>query len=174
MKIIKKQLGFALLEVLIAALIMIVGSVAFMRLQQMGLQYSYNNYARTEGLALAENFIEQLRGNVDIIRDNKGLAGVISGAKGGTKETNLTKNVAVFRQQIAMVQKQMERKPEKELIPNSKLCYVTNVDGFVRVTYLWKDNSKESRDFEVECPAAAEIFNKKINQTNSVTIYAQL
>ncbi len=65
MKIMKKQRGFALLEVLIAALIMTIGGIAYMRLQQTGLRYSYNNYVRTQGMVIAENFVDTLRNNID-------------------------------------------------------------------------------------------------------------
>ncbi len=177
---IKKQFGFALLEVLIAALVMVVGGVAYMKLQQQGLQYSYNNAARVQGMMVAEDFIEQLRGNIAIVDNNiadksKDFTGVIK-SSGDPALENYSATVAsadeIFKKQLEMIQAQA-----KTFSSNSALCFRVKQDGFVRVDYLWLDNSLESKDKELICPSKFNYQvkdNTKVNFNNKVTIYAQL
>ncbi len=192
MKTVKKQKGFALLEVLIAALIMTVGGIAYMRLQQMGLQYSHNNYARTQGIAVANNFVDTLRNNIDYFSSGvqpgyitaKPVVGAgsdkISFANScvasGSADGRLCEPEAVFNLQNSFIQQQLRTSS-----PNSVLCYQINNEGFVRVTYLWKDNGAESKDIALDklnkgeyCP---QTFNGAVDaklKQNTVTIYAQL
>ncbi|PID63015.1 MAG: hypothetical protein CR974_02550 [Gammaproteobacteria bacterium] len=165
----KKQQGFALIEVLLAALVMIVGGVGYMKLQRTGLQYSYNNNARIQGLALSENLIEQLRGNVTAVK--QGLV-----RKGDITAKTLTGDVgssgAIINNQFKMLQEQMRLSSPKaggDWAENSRLCFLTNNNGFLRVTYLWKDNSAKNQ--AITCPAA---FNDNMQQPNMVSLYAQL
>lgn len=59
----RQSRGFALVEVLIAALVLAVGSAAFLKLQSISLKNSNNNYARTQATMIASSFVEQLRSN---------------------------------------------------------------------------------------------------------------
>lgn len=185
----KKQRGFALIEVMLAALVMTVGGVAYMKLQQRGLQYGFNNYARTQGIAITQDFVEQLRSNVGYVSS----AGVISGsvsptasppaditacnssasassASGASVSTGVNGACAerVFGFQNYLIAQQMKAVTERSI-----LCYQESaaVSGLMRVTYLWQDNSKEGKNVVLNCPAD---FNTDVNQNNSVTIYAQL
>ncbi len=200
MKILKKQTGFALLEVLIAALIMTVGGVAYMRLQQMGLQYGHNNYARTQGIVIVEDFVDTLRNNVEHFQ-SANTDGYIVSSRAGAKKISaidLSKKTCkvsvsadsvgktskviscdtntIFELQKSFIQQQLQAS-----VSNSVLCYRVNTDGFVRVTYLWKDNSAASKAINLStlnsggyCPAD---FNTAIDaklEENMVSIYAQL
>ncbi len=154
---IKKQRGFALIEVLLAALVMVVGGVAYMKLQQTGLRYSYNNYMRVQGSAVATNFIEQLRGNVDIAANitadpnctHGGIPctkGTLVGLPQDTYNASVPANIKgafepIFKRQLEDVREQM-----KVVARNSVLCYLIDTDGFVRVTYRWADNNMEYQD----------------------------
>ncbi len=200
MKKIRKQKGFAMLEVLVAALIMTIGGVAYMRLQQMGLQYGHNNYARTQGIVIAEDFVDTLRNNLEhfqhgvvgghIISGNAGANGVnpidlsqqpctvstSTASNGDTSQSISCNTKTIFELQNRFVQQQLQAS-----VSNSVLCYRVNRTGFVRVTYLWKDNSAASKDIDLTtlnsggyCPAD---FNTAVDaklEENMVTIYAQL
>ncbi len=172
MKIMKKQKGFALLEVLIAALIMTIGGIAYMRLQQVGLKYSYNNYARTQGIVMARNFADILRNNSDyfekqpvngvyVISVNKGAATPpsylgkkacrkqiqISIASDGTQKTNSVfrcNTWEIFSDQLALLKNQLGNS-----ISNSVMCYRVNKDGLARVTFIWRDNSEASKNIDI-------------------------
>ncbi len=201
MKTIQKQQGFALLEVLIAALIMTIGGVAYMRLQQIGLQHHYNNYARTQGVTIAHDFIDTLRNNIDhfdntiiegkIVANNaelnpnepfdfnknKSCLTTMSQASNGVPTASTTCDPKkTFELQNTFIQQQLQAS-----VPNSILCYRISQTGFVRVTYLWKDNSKASQQIDLTqlqngryCP---EKFNTVVDaklKHNVVSIYAQL
>ncbi len=200
MNILTKQKGFALLEVLIAALIMTIGGVAYMRLQQMGLQSSYNNYARTQGVVIVAGFIDTLRNNTEYFQTGDMEGYIISGRATSKKigsidfskkicsvsnSTNsageVSKKISCNNETIFQLQNRFVQQQLQSSVPNSILCYRTNKEGFVRVTYLWKDNSAASKAVDLEtlnrgdyCPAD---FNMVVNpalEQNMVSIYAQL
>lgn len=184
----KKQQGFALIEVMIAALVLTVGGVAYMKLQQTGLQYGFNNAARSQGVALATGFIEQLRSNVGYLRTN-GLAANTSSPtpikgsfKAGkadepTDEVNCdsSANTKACSEAIFSLHSYLTSEQMKSITPedNSLLCYEespTNA-GFIRVTFRWRDNSKDGKSINLStCPE----FSDDLEQNNSVTIYAQI
>ncbi len=180
MKHIKKQLGFALIEVMLAALIMTVGGVAFMKLQQMGLQYNFNNYARTQGTLFAEDFIEQLRGNIGLLKAAQVSGTLISGSISKTEpaptaavncsSTTQTQSCAAS---LLALQKYLISQQMATIASDSILCYQENAagSGYLRVTYLWRDNSSEGQTASLDCPTT---FNENKAPNNSVTIYAQL
>ncbi len=199
MKRLKKQTGLALLEVLVAALMMIVGSVAYMRLQQMGLKSSYNNYARTQGIVIAENFIDTLRNNIEYFQGSD-INGHIKSSSVATKGVNpidlSTKpcvitpshsdhrtsssiscdSEAIFNLQNGFIQQQLQSS-----VASSVLCYRVSKNGFVRVTYLWKDNSAAGKVISLDdlnkgdyCPTDFNaVIDSKLEQ-NMVSVYAQL
>ncbi|PID65061.1 MAG: hypothetical protein CR962_00260 [Gammaproteobacteria bacterium] len=176
----KKQRGFALLEVMVAALVLTIGGVAYMRLQQIGLQSGFNNAARTEGAALINAFTEQLRSNVTLIRE--GTAADKTGsflADDVTAPTDtvdcdsstLTCAKIMFNLHRYLTSQQMSQITPKK---NSRLCYIeSGTDrGLMRLTFQWRDNSKAGQTINLTgaCPA----FNAYIDQNNSVTMYVQL
>lgn len=171
----KKQRGFALIEVLLAALIMTVGGAAFMKLQRVGLQYNYNNYARTQGVVIAQGFVEQLRSNITYVKENLINDKITSKVSDYKPTTTINCSIAadcaenIFKHQKYLISQQIA-----EVSPNSVLCYIENPDeteGHIRVTYLWQDNSKEGKTTKITtCPKFADTTTL----TNSVTIYAQL
>ncbi|PID66711.1 MAG: hypothetical protein CR975_01380 [Gammaproteobacteria bacterium] len=178
MKIIKKQVGFALLEVLVAALVLTVGGVAYMRLQQTGLQYSYNNYARTQGVAIIGDFIDTLRSNIDKISIADIDGSIISGQVGtdAARTLDISKIGDVFAFQQELVRQQL-----LTTVSNSVLCFRVRKDGLVRATYIWKDNSRAGKDVDLTtlssggyCPANFSAAIDAAIKQNTVTIYAQL
>ncbi len=179
-----KQHGFALLEVMIAALVLTVGGVAYMRLQQMGLQSGFNNAARTQGVALLNGFTEKLRSNITLIRDGSAadktgfvLAGDISAPSDTVDCDSSTLECArrMFNLHRYLASQQMTQITSDD---NSRLCYTesgTNA-GLMRLTFQWRDNSTAGQavDFTDTTNWACPAFNADINQNNSVTIYVQL
>lgn len=180
-KKIRRQRGFALIEVMLASLILTIGGVAYMKLQQRGLQYNYNNYARTQGLAIAQGLVEQLRGNVGYFGNTRITGKVESSASieapvscssssGTVNSTNHTCAESIFKYQMSLISQQMQL-----VSKDSVLCYLeqpgVNIRGHLRVTYIWKDNSKAGQQVALNCPAN---FNSVTNQSNAVTIYVQL
>lgn len=177
----QRQQGFALIEVMVAALILTVGGIAYMRLQQMGLQYAANNAARTQGVAVIEGFVEQLRSNVGYIRS---VGGGINGAIVSGKVTAPTKNVncsgsadcgkVIFRFHEYLTSQQMLS--IVSLAGNSRLCYVERDanTGNVRVTFQWVDNSRKGRVVDLRDNKSCPAFNDNLDQNNSVTMYVQL
>ncbi len=180
----RKQRGFALLEVMIAALVLTVGGVAYMKLQQMSLQSGFNNAARTRGVALINGFTEQLRSNVNYIRTATApIAGSITTAPGtappppstvancDSETDDVGCATTIFDLHQFLISQQM-----LQITPagNSRLCYTesnTN-SGLIRMTFQWRDNSPAGQTINLTgaCPA----FNATINQNNSVTMYVQL
>lgn len=184
----KRQRGFALMEVMIAALVLTIGGLAYMKLQRTGLQYGFNNSARSQGVALVTGFVEQLRSNVGYLRTaglaaNGGTGAAINGSfiGGGVAAPTTAVNcnsatdtagcaATIFDFHSYLTSQQMTH-----IAPagNSRLCYTeSSADaGMLRITFKWRDNSAEGKVVDLtRCPA----FNDNTNQNNSVTIYAQL
>lgn len=173
-KAVKKQRGFALIEVMLAALVMTVGGVAYMKLQQRGLQSGFNNYARSQGIAITQNFVEQLRSNVGYVKTSTDAEKKISASESvanpavpDCNSSQATCSNSIFDFQNNLIRKQMQA-----VSANSILCYRRGSNGYVRVTYIWPTNSQLSNntDAGLQCPG----LNAATNQNNSVTIYAQL
>lgn len=185
------QGGFALLEVMIAALVLTVGGVAYMKLQQTGLQYNFNNAARSRGAAVINGFVEHLRSNVNYVRYTNNISGSIvadgvtepssaisCSSRSDTDSKTATCATAVFNLHRYLLSKRMA---DITAANNSRLCYVESSTeaGLMRLTFQWRDNSKESVDndaLSVACPDFnANLKNSTTNyKNNSVTIYAQL
>ncbi len=189
----KKQRGFALIEVLLAALVMIVGGVAYMKLQQTGLRYSYNNYMRIQGETIARNFIEQLRGNVDITQNIvvSGTSpavffGTLVGLPSNQYNASAPANVQGAYQSVFIKQLKDVRAQMKLASRLSVLCYRVNINGYVRVTYRWTDNEDKNKKAFINqlrtassslCPRSFEaVMSNQDNSviSNMVDIYAQL
>lgn len=187
-KIRKKQSGFALIEVMLAALVMTVGGVAYMRLQQLGLQYNYNNYARTQGIAIAQGFAEQLRSNVgylrtqntvisDSVKTNQAAPTSVVNCQSDSSSTSAKKacGLAAFNWAKYVTAQQMAA-----VSGTAVLCYQERAAGTgnMRMTYLWRDNSAEGKTASLDCPAAFDsaLTAGTTNNThaNSVTVYVQL
>ncbi len=189
MKLVKKQnkqRGFALLEVMIAALVLTVGGVAYMRLQQMGLQSGFNNAARTQGVALLNGFTEKLRSNITLIRngtaaDKTGsvLAGNVA-APSASDTVDCDSSTLACARRMFNLHRYLTSQQMKQITSdnNSRLCYResnTNA-GLMRLTFQWRDNSTAGQtvDFTDTTNWACPAFNANIDQNNSVTIYVQL
>lgn len=170
----KKQSGFALVEVMMAALVLTVGGVAFMKLQRIGLQNSTNDYARNQGTAIAGNFIEQLRGNVDYMDFTAGNNGsIIAGITPTTSSgCNASAACTAFDYQRYLISLQMQNTLSTG---QSILCYRQHptTDGYLRVTFIWNDkiSTTGAALTATSCPNS---FNAVLNNTNSVDIYARL
>lgn len=187
-----KHSGFALLEVMISALVLTVGAVAFMKLQATGLQYSYNDYARGQGTALTRDFVDQLRSNIGYITlsntDKTGyiLAGGVAKSKPPQEDTDCqskvpekgcAKAVLNFTRHMTSTKMAMITRDNRSI-----LCYQehNSSPGYIRVSYLWRDNSNDSSntaDFTggADCPTKFdETIANESKRNNSVTIYAQL
>ena len=65
MKILTKQGGFTLFEVLIALLIFSVGLLGLAHLQGFSMSSSYNSHLRTQATALASSIVDRMRANRD-------------------------------------------------------------------------------------------------------------
>lgn len=179
----RKQRGFALIEVMIAALVLTVGGIAYMKLQRVGLQQGFNNATRSQGIALVTGFVEQLRSNTNYLQV-VGLPADGDSFKGGTisKPTNAancdsksesTKKTCA--ETIFALHQYLTSEQMKGIVPanNSLLCYTQSsaTTGLMRVTFIWRDNSEVGKSITLSsCPD----FNEDITQNNSVTIYAQL
>lgn len=59
----KKHKGFALIEVMVAALILTVGAIGFLKLQTIALKSSRNNFSRGQGVEIAGSQIDFFRQN---------------------------------------------------------------------------------------------------------------
>lgn len=184
-----KHRGFALIEVMVSALVLTVGCLAFLKLQQTGMKYSFNDYARSQGVAVAQGFAEKLRGNVNLLSSTVKSGSILGGdvslssalpqddtdcqsANPGT-----TCAEAMLEYQSYLTSKQMQ----SLLAGQSRLCYRMHDTkyGSVRLTYMWVDNTsgttaKKDGIKEADCPSA---FDSAVGSNfidNSVTIYVQL
>lgn len=183
----KEQRGFALIEVMLAALVLVIGSAAFMRLQQIGLQQSFNNYARAEGTVIASNFSNYLRSNLGFVRFNVAKNGSIIGGREAAPAQLPQDNANCSADQASqscsestlafhryLISKKME-----QTVPagNSLLCYRESnaIDGYMRITYLWVDkNNKDEVLAANDCPGAFDTNLASALLPNSVTVYVQL
>ncbi len=181
--------GFALVEVLLAAVVLSVGVLAFMKLQNISLQTGFNSYARTQGLATIESFIASLRTNTHF--SNLPTRQTNDFILGGTVEanpppqyhsicqtnTNATACASVsFDYQRYLISQQMQTAlPDK----NSLLCYQQDGHGkgFIRVDFLWLDSSTKAKNQTLsgnDCPRTFQSSNKEAHKNHQITIYAQL
>ncbi len=145
---------------------------------------------RIQGEAIATNFIEQLRGNIDITSSIGGASGEFVGTIIGfpgeqykaTVPTDTKEGLPkkTFERQLKDVREQM-----KSVARLSVLCYRVNTEGFVRVTYRWTDNEdKSNKDFVNQLKTASSSlcptsFSQPMTKdggviSNMVNIYAQL
>ncbi|MGY0398996.1 MAG: type IV pilus modification protein PilV [Ostreibacterium sp.] len=175
-----KQSGFALIEVMLAALVLTVGSVAFMTLQRIGLQHSFNDYARTQGIALSRDFVELLRSNNSFVRLPANLtSGSIVGGRIASNApvcvaSGNTCTESMLNYQRYLISRQME---STMVAGQSLLCYRNNGSGYMRITYLWVDNTSGNRNITLSQNSCPGDFTTSVGTTerdNSVTIYAQL
>ncbi len=187
----KQQRGMAFIEVMLAALVLVVGCVGFLKLQRIGLQSSFNDYARAQGVAISQGFIDGLRGNIRFLGVDKAdrTGSIVSSAamaatalpqtkancKANVPETACAKAVLDYHKYVANTYMQ-------RAVPGdgrSVLCYAESPDadllGYMRVTFLWLDNTSSAKAALTadNCPA----FNDRPAGdllTHSVSIYAQL
>lgn len=183
----KKEKGFALIEVMIAALVLTLGCLAFLKLQRTGMQYSFNDYARSQGVAISQGFAEKLRGNMIFL--NKAIdSGSISSADTGLLSklpqqssdcqssrpgTDCAKAMLTYQSYLTGQQMQALLKGQ------SRLCYLKHNSATVRLTFMWVDNvaseeAKKNGIQETDCPATFDGAVGKDFIDNSVTIYVQL
>lgn len=186
-KKIRRQRGFALIEVMLATLVMTIGGIAYMKLQQRGLKYNYNNYARTQGLAISQGLVEQLRANVGYFGNTR-ISGQIAGninpsaavscssstptSGGSSSMVNHACARQIFAYQQGLISRQMAT-----VSGNSILCYQEKAGGargYIRVTYIWQDNSQAGRNVQLNCPTSFSAAIPTTNKANTVSIYAQL
>lgn len=184
--------GFALVEVLLAALTMAVGSAAFLKLHSMSLKYSSNNYARTQALSIATGFVEQLRSNrgfMDLATaDRTGaiIAGniAVASAPAPQNESDCASGNpgsacvrATFTYHTYLTSQKMLYSFQRNL---SMLCYreSASVRGYLRITYLWRDGLSDTKTAftAADCPNSFSATTAALatDRNNSVTIYAQL
>lgn len=183
------QFGFALIEVMLAALILSVGAIAFMKLQRVGLQYSFNDYSRTQGISIASDFVDQVRTNTNFVKlsDNKKNNFILGGAIKNTTPPQANANCASTKPGKQCVESTLayhrfiiSKKMASVMAPErSLLCYNEHktIKGYLRVTYMWRDrvNTNVDNFSNKNCPQdfSAAITNSS-DQENSVTIYAQI
>lgn len=142
--------GFALIEVMMAALVLTVGCLAFLKLQQTGIQYSFNDYARSQGVAITQGFAEKLRGNIAFtdpsINSGSIVAGDSSLSTSLPQETTDCTNAVPGKEcakAILAYQSYLTSQQMKNLIKgDSILCYQKGATpGSVRLTFIWLDTA---------------------------------
>ncbi len=200
----KQQRGMAFIEVMLAALVLVVGCVGFLKLQRIGLRSSFNDYARAQGVAVSQGFIDGLRGNirflsvVDTMNDNNELPKMSSfvssstmpvanppqdngDCQAGVPDEDCAKAVLDYQKYVANTYMQRALPGDGR----SVLCYHLAKEplGAMRVTFLWLDNTSSDRGalttdscrgFEVEPAAAMSAAPTSDLLKHSVSIYAQL
>lgn len=189
----KNQRGSALVEVMLATLVLTVGSIAFLRLQQIALQSSFNDYARRQATSISQGFVDLLRSNPqymnlsDANKNNSIIGGKskstvsLPQSNGNCKSSNPGKvcALATLNYHRYLIDLQMK---DALAAKQSLLCYRenTNQSGYIRITFMWLDstnNYSATNKLEIKaanCPATfgAQLDSKYLN--NSVTTYAQL
>lgn len=187
----KQEKGFALIEVMIAALVLTLGCLAFLKLQRTGMQYAFNDYARSQGVAITQGFAEKLRGNVRFLNTS------IDDGSISSTDTRLSSNLpqksthcqpdpstiacakAMFDYQRYLTAQQMKML----LKGQSLLCYEKEDDddkyGAVRLTFIWVDSSasEKAKKEGLETSDCPDDFDDEVDKDfrdNSVTIYVQL
>lgn len=180
--------GFALIDVMMAALVLTVGCLAFLKLQQMSLQYAFNDYARSQGVAITQGFIEKLRGNRAFLTIGIHSGSITAGDNNlssqlpqTTADCTASPPDSDCAKAILAYQRYLTSRQMKQLIKGkSILCYQmgSNV-GLLRLTFMWLDNSS-SKDAKIagiqstDCPTTFDAAVDSQFLANSVTIYAQL
>lgn len=175
----RKNEGFALIEVMLSALLLTVGCLAFLKLQQLGLQYAFNDYARSQGIVITQSFAERLRSNLALL-DTETFDGSIKSDAIFTRITFPSRSPECKKQKPGLAcarvmfayQSYLTARQMQHLIKgNSILCYQRNATNrtLIRLTFLWVDNSSETTS--INCPTS---FNGGSNINNMVTLYVQL
>lgn len=183
---IRQQAGFALVEVLLAALVLAVGSAAFLKLQTLTLKHSHNNYARTQATTIAISFVEQLRSNrgfMDLPAANRtdsiigGAVALVAAPQNSSdcQSSNPSSDcaLATLNYQRYLISEKMRY----AFRPNmSLLCYRENAGGYLRLTYLWRDSLSADKTVltAANCPTAFNTAVAAQSRNNSVTLYVQL
>ncbi len=181
--------GFALIEVLLASLVLTVGVLAFMKLQNISLQTGFNSYARTQGLTVIQSFIANLRANTGFAdlpntqTDNFILGGTITATNTPQTHPACQSNTtakqcadALLNYQRYLISQQMQTAlPTK----NSLLCYQQDnkIKGFIRVDFFWLDDSTKIKMATLsasDCPSSFHAGSEDEHKNHQITIYAQL
>lgn len=184
----QKNRGFALIEVMVAALVLTVGCLAFLKLQRLGIQYAFNDYARSQGVAIAQGFTEKLRSNTPFvnaadlqygdIKSNASLSGTLPQENANCEAD--TPGIACAKALLDYHRYLTAQQMKTFIKGKSKLCYRKHpsIKGSLRLTFMWVDNSSTQKAKEtfdsIECP---ESFTAQLGEDiidSSVTIYAQL
>lgn len=180
--------GFALIEVMVAALVLTVGCLAFLKLQRIGVQYAFNDYARSQGVAIAQGFTEKLRSNTPFIhaddlqygniKSYTTLSGVFPQENANCQAD--TPGIACAKALLDYHRYLTAQQMKAFIKGKSKLCYRKHpsIKGSLRLTFMWVDSSsskKVQKTFDsIECPESFTAQLDKDITDSSVTIYAQL
>lgn len=92
-KIIRKQVGLSLLEILITVLIMAVGSLGIAALQLTGLKYATGSYGRTQATLLAGDMLDKIRANREYAKNGGGNYVISNFTDSATSSSDCTSTV---------------------------------------------------------------------------------
>lgn len=181
--------GFALIEVLLAGLVLTIGALAFLKLQTLSLHTSFNDYAKVHGSTFIHNFVEQLRTNRHFINLNLseknhyiigGSVAVVAPPQQQSSCQSESK-IDVCASKLLDYQRYLTSQQMQSALPakNSLLCYRedNNRAGFMRLDFIWLDNSETDKTATLsssDCPKAFDTSIKESQRNHQVTIYAQL
>ena len=83
-----RQLGFSLIEVLIAMLVLAIGLLGMAQMQASGLRSTHGAYLRTQATLLAGDMLDSMRANMTVARAG-GYDVAFGGALGGGAQADL-------------------------------------------------------------------------------------
>lgn len=67
----KQNSGFALIEVLVALIVMVVGIIGLLRLQAEGLKNSHSTYLKSQVVSLIDDMADRMRANETGLNNNR-------------------------------------------------------------------------------------------------------
>lgn len=177
-----KQEGFALIEVMIAAVVFSIAAIGFMKLQSRALSESYENYASQQAQTIITDFIEKIRADRSFRANQTFIAGGIL-AMANNSSTPCTGDICqsgVFSYQAREIATAMGTAFPMNL---SALCYIADVgtdQNNIRVDFIWrgKNNANPNNNLISDltiCPPNYNGGNPNLTDADrAVTVYARI
>lgn len=130
------QMGFSMIEVLVAVLVLALGLLGFALLQTMNLRFTQSANYRTEATNLAYDLLDQMRANRYQAASYAGAAGAdfAANSRAFTPCSRPIDAAATIAANIARWQCQVV-----EALGPSAAAQVAYADGVVEVTISWGD-----------------------------------
>lgn len=177
-----KQTGFALIEVMVAALVFSIATVGYMKLQSRSLSDSYENYANQQARSIVSDFIEKIRANPAYRFTQPftqgGILSLANNSPAGSCSGNICQG-GQFSYQAREIATNMGAVFPANL---SVLCYFASPadSNEIRIEFIWRGKSDTAPNNNLItnldiCPTTYAGNNPNLTPADrAVTVYARI